>query len=89
MRGNEFLDKMELIDPAYVEAADAEPKKKKKKNIFIKFGAIAACIALVIYAGTRLFSQESPGNTSSLPMSRKTNRDSDLRAIWLLIFRSL
>lgn len=29
MRGNEFLDKMELIDPAYVEAADATPKKKK------------------------------------------------------------
>ena len=30
MRGNEFLDKMELIDPAYVEAADATPKKKKR-----------------------------------------------------------
>ena len=68
MRGNEFLDKMELIDPAYVEAADAEPNNKKEKNIWIKCGAIAACIALVIYAGTRLFSQESPGNTSSLPM---------------------
>lgn len=25
MRGNELLDKMELMDPAYVEAADAEP----------------------------------------------------------------
>ena len=25
-----FLDKMELIDPAYVEAADATPKKEKK-----------------------------------------------------------
>ena len=30
MRGNEFLDKMELIDPAYVEAADAVSKIKKK-----------------------------------------------------------
>lgn len=29
MRGNEFLDKMELVDPAYVEAADAMPTKKK------------------------------------------------------------
>lgn len=28
MRGNEFLDKMELINPAYVEAADAKPKGK-------------------------------------------------------------
>ena len=25
MRGNELLDKMELIDPAYIEAADAAP----------------------------------------------------------------
>lgn len=67
MRGNEFLDKMELIAPAYVEAADAEPKKKKK-SIWIKCGAIAACLALVIYAGTRLFSQNSRGNVTALPM---------------------
>ena len=25
MRGNELLDKMELIDPAYIEAADTAP----------------------------------------------------------------
>lgn len=29
MRGNEFLDKMELADLAYVEAADAMPKKRR------------------------------------------------------------
>lgn len=29
MRGNTFLDKMELIDPAYVEAADAKPEYRK------------------------------------------------------------
>ena len=29
MRGNEFLDKMELIAPAYVESADAAPIKNK------------------------------------------------------------
>lgn len=29
MRGNELLDKMELIDPAYIEAADAAPNKRK------------------------------------------------------------
>ena len=43
MRGNEFLDKMELIDPAYVEAADATPKKKK--SVWVKWGAVAACFA--------------------------------------------
>ena len=36
MRGNEFLDKMELIDPAYVEAADTKPRKKKKT--WLKWG---------------------------------------------------
>ena len=46
MRGNEFLDKMELIDLAYVEAADAKPKGKK--NIWVKLGAMAACLCLVI-----------------------------------------
>lgn len=46
MRGNEFLDKMGLIDPAYVEAADAKPKKKK--GVWVKWGAMAACLCLVV-----------------------------------------
>ena len=29
MRGNELLDKMELVDPAYVAAADVLPKPKR------------------------------------------------------------
>ena len=29
MRGNDFLEKMGLIDPAYVEAADTATNKKK------------------------------------------------------------
>lgn len=31
MRGNEFLDKMELVNSEYVEAAEKVPYKKKKK----------------------------------------------------------
>ncbi len=42
MNGNEFLDKMELIDPVYIEAADAEPEKKK--SVWIRWGAIAAYV---------------------------------------------
>ena len=34
MNGNEFLDKMALVDPAYVEAADGMPNKK---NIWAKW----------------------------------------------------
>ncbi len=45
MRGNEFLDKMELIDPAYVEGAEAQPKKKA--HIWVKWGAMAASLCLV------------------------------------------
>ena len=48
MRGNEFLDKMELIDPAYVEEADNKPKKKK--SILVKWGAMAACFCLIAAA---------------------------------------
>lgn len=66
MRGNEFLDKMELIDPAYVEAADAAPKKKK--SVWVKWGAAAACFALMIFVGTRLLPQDEPGLNSDLPM---------------------
>ena len=66
MRGNELLDKMELIDSAYVEAADV--KQKKEKNVWVKWGAIAACFALVIYAGTRIFPQDASKNDFVLPM---------------------
>ena len=36
MRGNELLDKMELIDPIYIEAADTAPSKRK--SIWAKWG---------------------------------------------------
>ena len=40
MRGKELLEKMELIDPAYVEAAEAKPRKKK--GVWLKWGAMVA-----------------------------------------------
>lgn len=44
MRGNELLNKMELIDFAYVEAADIKPPKK---GILVKCVAVAACLCVV------------------------------------------
>ena len=44
MRGNELLDKMGLIDLAYIEAADVKPKKK---DVWVKWGVVAACLFLV------------------------------------------
>lgn len=66
MRGHEFLDKMELIDPAYVEAADVEPKRKKQA--WGKWGAAAACFAVLLLAGAWLFLRDETGADPALPM---------------------
>lgn len=44
MRGHHLLDKLELVDPAYVEAADRVPQKK---HTWRKWAALAACIGLL------------------------------------------
>lgn len=70
MRGNEFLDKMELIDPAFVESADA--KSKKKKSTWVKWGSMAACFCLIaataiaipnLLPGDESVPNPDPGNT--------------------------
>ena len=48
MRGNDLLDKMELIDPAFIEAADKLPEKTKHR---FRWGMAAACF-LVVLAGS-------------------------------------
>ncbi len=48
MRGNEFLDKMELADLSYVEAADEMPSRKRKS--WVKWAAAAACFAVTVIA---------------------------------------
>lgn len=66
MRGDEFLDKMGLVDPAYVEGADRVPVRKKCRRINCasvtgrmsacrgssraKWAAVAACLCLAIAA---------------------------------------
>ncbi len=52
MRGQELLDRMELIDPAYVEAANRLPRKKKQT--FIRWGALAACLCLALVGASLL-----------------------------------
>lgn len=48
MRGDSFLDKMELIEAEYVAAA--ETASKRKKHIWIRLGALAACICILATA---------------------------------------
>ncbi|MBR3716089.1 MAG: hypothetical protein IKM18_09290 [Clostridia bacterium] len=50
MKGNDFLEKISLIDPAYIEAADTLPKVKKIGRIK-RYCIIAACIVLIFAAG--------------------------------------
>lgn len=45
------MDKMALADPAYIEAADAAPEAGKRCRTLWR-AAVAACICLVLLAGT-------------------------------------
>ena len=65
MRGNEFLDKMELIDPAFVEAAEAKPKKRK--NTLVKWGTLAACLCLVAAIAVPHFLPAGFGDDPEVP----------------------
>ena len=63
---------MELIDPAYIEAADKKPKRKP--IMWQHWTALAACLAVAVVSGvmTVLIPSEgvgtavSPGDTASL-----------------------
>lgn len=47
MRGTEFLDKMELVDPSFISCANEKPQFKQKT--YKKWGiAIAACLCLFV-----------------------------------------
>lgn len=45
MRGNEFLEKIGLIAPEFIE--EAEEKQKRRKNPWLKWLAAAACICIL------------------------------------------
>ncbi len=56
MNGNEFLDKMELVDEKYIEQAD-KPVKKSSGRILFRLCAMAACCALALTLGIRALLQ--------------------------------
>lgn len=64
MRGNEFLDKMELIDPTYVEAADVKPKKKRA---WLRWGATAACLGLIVFGTVAISMRNQEPNSNDYP----------------------
>lgn len=66
MNGNELLDKMSLIDPMYIEAAEqAVPRKNK---IWMKWAALAACFCLIVGMVHMVpLWQDTPGTVTSVP----------------------
>lgn len=59
MRGNELLDKMELVDEAYIEAAETVTGREKRN--WIKYGSVAACFCMLfvgIFTVSRLWGNE-------------------------------
>lgn len=84
MRGNELLDKMELVDAAYVEAAEmmldenkTERKsgesspRKTKKRVLIRWIAAATCLSLAVLAGVSLLSRDGGKTTVIGGVERK------------------
>lgn len=72
MKGSELLDKMELADPAYVEAADAAPRKARHK--WVPWVAAAACLCAA--AGLLLLPKEHPRPDVSLAASTTAQQPS-------------
>ncbi len=62
MRGSELLDKLELVDPAYVAEADRPMKTKRHWKVW---GSLAACLCVVVGAAAIW----SGGHTQSVPIT--------------------
>ena len=70
MRGNELLDKMELVDPSYVYAADQE--MRPKASVWQKWGAVAACLGILLAGVLAVNGLPDTGNTPT-PGSDETD----------------
>ena len=64
MSGDEFLEKMELIDPAFVTAAAEPSRQKERRSVWVRWGAVAAClcaVAAIAFAALRPIGQQPDG----------------------------
>ena len=79
MRGKEFLDKMDLIDPAYVEAADTTPVNRK--NTWIKWCAVAACFCFVMVGLFPLFGNHDDPQSPFVLTAYALGEDNSLQSL--------
>lgn len=86
MNAKKFSDAMSELDTKYVDEA-LSYKKKVKKTGWIKWGAMAACLCLVVYAGIRLIPTDSPPDESSeLPLLNAQFEGGDMGFEGLMLF---
>ncbi len=62
MKKKQWLEQMSLVDEKYIEEADPLKKRGTQRKLWIRFGMLAACLALVMSAGGvwLLLGRESP-----------------------------
>lgn len=88
MRGNELLCKMELMDPIYIEAAEAGPKGKRKRRIrrwaaaacfCAAFGLAAPILADTVPAFYAMLYRLSPATAQFFQPVRRSCQDNGIR----------
>ncbi len=80
MRGNELLDHMELVDPAYIEEADSMPKKKRKN----RWATMAACLAVMMLLGGIMIGAELTNPEATRPEDIPSAViDWEMYAVWV------
>ena len=57
MKKEKFVELLGNINENYVK--EAETIKPAQKTVWLKWGAVAACLAIIVYAGVRLFPKET------------------------------
>ena len=86
MNAKKFSDAMSELDTKYVDEA-LNHKKKAKRPGWIKWGAMAACLCLVVYVGIRLIPTDSPPDESSeLPLLNAQFEGGDMGFEGLMLF---
>ncbi len=86
MNAKKFSDAMSELDTKYVDEA-LNHKKKAKRPGWIKWGAMAACLCLVVYAGIRLIPTDSPPDESrELPLLNAQFEGGDMGFEGLMLF---
>ena len=86
MNAKKFSAAMSELDTKYVDEA-LNHKKKAKRPGWIKWGAMAACLCLVVYAGIRLIPTDSPPDESSeLPLLNAQFEGGDMGFEGLMLF---